>query len=330
MPEDNSGRGTNFVVSSLPKKLKTAKNIDSASLSELSPRDKPWDKHRANADIIARYYQNGKRTRKAQQVNSCSRLLAFRLVPDTAEGLLFLKLWAARFCRDRHCTVCQWRRSLKWKAKAHKILPKVVAAFPKHRWLFLTLTLRNCNLSDLRQTLDAANKAFQRLTQLKAWPAEGWIKSVEVTRGKDGFSAHPHFHCLLLVKPSFFTHGYLSQAKWVEMWQKCLRVDYKPILDVQAVKPNSSPVALIPEILKYQTKESDLVADQEWFLEYTKQMHKTRAIATGGVLHKYLRELEQEPEDLIGKEETEDQVDEGSLYFGWKPQEKKYRLLDDY
>lgn len=328
MPEGDSGRGINFVVSSLPDKSKTANTTDSAALCDLSPRDKPWDKHRANADIIARYYQNGKRTREAGQVKSCSELLVFRLIPDSAEGLLFLKLWAAKFCRNRHCTVCQWRRSLRWKAKAHKILPKVIAAFPKHRWLFLTLTLRNCKLTDLRETLDAANKAFQRLTQLKAWPAEGWIKSVEVTRGKDGSSAHPHFHCLLLVKPSFFTHGYLSQAKWVEMWQKSLRVDYKPILDVQAVKPNSSPVALIPEILKYQTKESDLVADQDWFLEYTNQMRKTRAIATGGVLREYFRDLEREPEDLIGKEEAEGEVDEGYLYFEWKSKVKKYKLSD--
>jgi hypothetical protein len=71
-----------------------------------------------------------------------------------------------------------------------------------------------------------------------------------------------------------------------------------------------------------------LVADQEWFLEYTNQMRKTRAIATGGVLRDYFRDLEREPEDLIGKEETEDEVNEGSLYFGWKPQEKKYKLVD--
>jgi hypothetical protein len=106
-------------------------------------------------------------------------------------------------------------------------------------------------------------------------------------------------------------------------------VDYKPILDVQAVKPHQSPVALIPEILKYQTKESDLVADREWFLEYQRQMHKTRAIAVGGVLRKYFRELEEEPQDLIGEdEEGEGELDEGHLYFGWKRKVKKYKLVE--
>ena len=40
-----------------------------------------------------------------------------------------------------------------------------------------------------------------------------------------------------------------------------------------------------------------------------------------------MKKLEEEPEDLIGKdEENENEVDEGHLCFQWKYQEKKYRL----
>ena len=86
---------------------------------------------------------------------------------------------------------------------------------------------------------------------------------------------------------------------------------------------------LVPELLKYCTKESDLVADREWFLELTRQLHKMKAVATGGVLKSYLQELEQEPEDLIGKDdEAELTEDEISLFFGWRRVEKKYRLVD--
>ena len=85
---------------------------------------------------------------------------------------------------------------------------------------------------------------------------------------------------------------------------------------------------LVPEILKYCVKESDLVADKEWFLELTRQMHKMKCITTGGVLKTYLKELDNEPEDLIGKNEENDEVDEGHLYFNWKYKEKKYRLSE--
>jgi len=56
----------------------------------------------------------------------------------------------------------------------------------------------------------------------------------------------------------------------------------------------------LAEVIKYSVKESDLTADREWFLELTRQLHRTKAIAVGGILRDYFRELEQEPEDLIG------------------------------
>ena len=33
-------------------------------------------------------------------------------------------------------------------------------------------------------------------------------------------------------------------------------------------------------------------------------------------------------EDLIGKDDESESMDEASLYFGWKRQEKKYRMVD--
>jgi hypothetical protein len=100
------------------------------------------------------------------------------------------------------------------------------------------------------------------------------------------------------------------------------------VLDVQAVKKGEQPMQLVPELLKYCTKESDLVADREWFLELTRQMHKMKCVVTGGVLKDYLKELEQEPEDLIGEGDELEGEDEGTLYFGWKQREKKYRLVE--
>ena len=87
-----------------------------------------------------------------------------------------------------------------------------------------------------------------------------------------------------MVPPSYFSHGYLSHAKWVALWQQCLRVDYQPVIHVSAIAKHHDPKDLIPEILKYQVKESDLVGDHEWFLELTRQLHKTRAIAVS-LLH---------------------------------------------
>jgi plasmid rolling circle replication initiator protein Rep len=297
-------------------------------LESLSEKDKPWDKHRKNADIVSDYYKQGGMDSHAERVSLCSQLLEFNLVPDKKVGQQKLKLASAKFCRVRHCPICQWRRSLRWKAKAYENLPKVVADYPDGRWMFLTLTMKNCQLTDLRETLHHLNQSFRRLNQLKAFPGIGWIKSVEITRGRDGKSAHPHLHCLILLKDSYYKEDYLSKSDWIALWKQCLRVDYSPILDVKAVQAESSPVGLIAEILKYQCKESDLVADCAWFLEYVKQVHGTRAVGVGGVLRDYFRELEEEPEDLIGHDEESIEDTEGpSLYFRWNRSFKKYVMV---
>lgn len=297
-------------------------------LESLSEKDKPWDKHRKNADIISGYYKQGGMDSHAERVSLCSQLLEFKLVPDKNKGQQKLKLASAKFCRVRHCPICQWRRSLQWKARAYENLPRVMTDYPEGRWVFLTLTMKNCPLEDLRGTLTHLNQSFRRLSQLKAFPGIGWIKSVEITRGRDGKSAHPHLHCLILLKDSYYKEDYLAKADWIALWKQCLRVDYCPVLDVKAIRAESSPVGLIAEILKYQCKESDMTVSAEWFLGYVKQVHGTRAVGVGGVLREYFRQLEEEPDDLIGHEE--DATEEGggqSVYFRWHRPLKKYVMV---
>lgn len=323
MPKCPSDEGA--IASSIASKADASKSTP--ALSDVSPQDKPWDKHRSFADRVEGLYRGSEFQRYGERIHYCSELLEFGLTLSDNDALK-IKLRSARFCRVRHCPVCQWRRSLMWKAKAYKVLPKIVETYPKHRWLFLTLTQKNVPISELRSTLTEMNKSFQRLSQLKAFPAVGWLRSTEVTRGNNG-SAHPHFHCLLMVSPGYFSgKNYIKQAQWVEMWRKSMRLDYDPIIDVQAVKQGSQPMELVPELLKYCTKESDLVGDREWFLELTRQLQKMRSIATGGVLKQYLKELEMEPEDLIGESDTPETQDVASLYFGWKRQEKRYRMIN--
>jgi plasmid rolling circle replication initiator protein Rep len=301
--------------------------IDSPALSDLSPGDKPWDKHRNFADRVQSYYNGSEFQAYSNRVQECSQLIGFGLITQD-DNSAKLKLKTAKFCRVRHCPVCQWRRSLMWKAKAYKILPRIVEAYPSYRFLFLTLTIKNIDITTLNQTLKSMNTGFQRLSQLKSFPAIGWLRSTEVTKGRDG-NAHPHFHCLLLVPSSYFGTKYLKQSDWVSMWRKSMRLDYNPVLDIQAVKNGSSPMELIPELLKYCTKESDMVADRLWFLELTRQMYRIRSIATGGVLKQYLKELEDDPEDLIGEDDLDPDVEKSpELFFGWRRKEKKYQLVD--
>lgn len=56
MPDDISDRGIN-AASSLPFQSEAEQDTNALGLEEVSPRDKPWNKHRANADRVATYYE---------------------------------------------------------------------------------------------------------------------------------------------------------------------------------------------------------------------------------------------------------------------------------
>nr|WP_301272990.1 protein rep [Acetobacter orientalis] len=237
----------------------------------------------------------------------------------------------AHFCRVRHCPVCQWRRSLMWQARFYQVLPGLIDAHTGARWLFLTLTVRNCPVDDLRATLKAMNESWRRLVLRPEFkPVQGWIRTTEVTRGRDG-SAHPHFHALLMVPPSWFTRHYVKQARWVELWQSCARLNYAPSVDVRAVHPRKGEDGIqsiqqaAAETLKYAVKPADMTTDPEWFMELTRQVHKLRFVATGGVLKDVLKEGQESDEELALVDGDGEPDDGARVGFNWRPTDRKYR-----
>ena len=227
-----------------------------------------------------------------------------------------------------------------WQARFYQALPAITAAYPKARWLFLTLTIQNCEITDLSQTLKTMNQAWKRLIdrqELK--PIQGWLRTTEVTRGQDR-SAHPHFHVLLMVSPSWFKgQNYVKQSRWVELWRDALRANYLPNVDIRTVKAkgtnSTDDVATllkdaVAETLKYSTKPADMTTDPQWFLELTKQTHKKRFMASGGVLKDLLREDQETNDDLIHTDGTDlnEPVDSSvTLNFQWVRPVKRYQRV---
>lgn len=310
-------------------------------LAEWSPRDRPWDIHRSQAqDVQAIYEAVAAFERYAERISRCSGLLRFAWEPNPDTGEVVLRLREAHFCRVRYCPVCQWRRTLMWLARFYKALPDIQRVYPTARWLFLTLTVRNCLITELGATLTAMNAAWQRLkdrTEFK--PVLGWVRTTEVTRGQDG-SAHPHFHCLLMVPPSMASGKlYVTHSRWVELWQEAARLDYTPVVDIRAVKDKgkakgedaADPLAGLrwaaAEVLKYAVKPQDMTTDPAWFLELTRQVHRRRFVATGGVLKYVLRVEYETDKDLALLDDGLTPIaDDGSrLAFNWRSDERRYR-----
>lgn len=352
--------------------------IQSEFLTDYSPKDKGFDKNKAFSDDIALILSESEEKshkKHGKLITDCAQRLEFGWVlVSTETGECKLRLKLAWFCRVRYCPICQWRRALMWVSRFFDAFPRIYAAHPEMRYIMLTLTVRNCKITELRATIKQMNAAWQRLTQRKGYPAEGFVRSLEITPEKDlyqnskgeksdtpkrGYSlvrkarpdyCHPHFHILLAVLPSYFNgRSYLSKDAWAEFWQEAMRIDYKPVCDVRIVKsrkdkapievegielPESIPdpmqvlMSAVTETIKYTTKPADMVKEKSWLLEMANQMRNVRSVALGGIFKKFLKETDDDIQDLITASETEaDKAikNEGGVYFNFVGDVKRYK-----
>jgi hypothetical protein len=91
-------------------------------------------------------------------------------------------------------------------------------------------------------------------------------------------------------------------------------------------KPPARMWEAVAEILKYAVKPSDMIRDHEWFRELADQLQKTRGVAIGGILKRYIKE--REPEKLTEEPGEEPTISGEQLFFGWKREVRKYRRLN--
>ena len=235
------------------------------------------------------------------------------------------------YCHRRHCPICQDRFSARWRVRLQWILRTMRAEGYKPHWLFLTLTVRNCPVTELRSQIQAMHKAFGRLIKRNALRhVHGSIRFLEVDQGQDApETAHPHFHCLLLVAPTM--HGgkdYLSRDRWAQLWKESLQVHYTPEVDVQRLSAEGqSADEQVLRRLSYSTKPRVTIPEPAWFLEMVEQLHHTqRAIVTGQLKH-WTERFKAANQDWHLNELTSDPKSDPHKRYRWDPEQADYEEL---
>jgi len=186
------------------------------------------------------------------------------------------------YCKHRQCPICQWRRSQRTCAEMHQLFDHK-PELAEGKWLFLTLTVRNCETWNLRETLNKMTTAFQRMTRRRFWRENvvGAIRYTEVSVGKsEPDTAHPHFHCLLLVRPSMFAgNNYMSEKRWADAWALALQEHYTPEVDVARLQ--GTPQEIRGQVVNgagYSTKVRGDTPSAPWLITVTQQL-KGRQLA---------------------------------------------------
>lgn len=267
------------------------------SLTSDNPDAATWADYKHQADVVAwafKAHSTAKVKRWAERIHDCGRHLTYGYTPHP-EGWK-RELVTARLCRVRTCPICQWRRSLKLTAEVGERLHKICTNGSGMVAVMLTLTIRNCPVTDLKSTIRAMLKAWSKLTRRAIFKdVVHWARSVEVTRGRSyiGDDSHPHMH-ILLVLPQAAAEAALDTHKWACEWQNLLGLDYLPVCDIRAI--DQSNKGGVREVLKYAVKPSAETAISGWLAEVALQLDGVRIFAASLGL-RLSDELEEEAAD---------------------------------
>ncbi|OAO18284.1 replication protein [Mammaliicoccus lentus] len=231
--------------------------------------------------------------------------------------------------------------------QAQRVIEEVVKEKPTARWLFLTLSTRNAiDGETLEQSLKDLTKAFDRLSRYKKVSKNliGFMRSTEVTVNQSDGSYNQHMHILLCVENAYFRkkENYITQNEWVDLWQKALRVNYRPVANIKAIKPNQKGdkdiQAAIKETSKYSVKSSDYLTgdsekDSEIVSDLEQGLYRKRMLSYGGLLkqkHKILNLDDAEEGNLINTSDEEKTTDEeekaNSITAIWNFEKQNYYL----
>lgn len=221
-------------------------------------RVRPWkDLKLDSLDIAGSFKRNGDLLR-AKRMQYCATDLQFAHYADGSKKLMY-----AQFCKNRLCPMCAWRKSLLIYHQTLDLIRAIVSKNEKIRFLFLTLTIKNCEIYELAEYMDRLQNGLNKLLRRKKLSViKGCFYAFEITINKLTGYAHPHIHVLLAANSNYFGKEYISHDKWVEMWRECCNLDYDPIVDIRRFRGDISKATA--EAAKYTVKGSDYqFADKE-------------------------------------------------------------------
>jgi hypothetical protein len=321
---------------------------------------------RRSLDVIELYFLEGSPQcrRYAERMCNCSNDITM-VVDDDIDSLTFGRTTFenARWCCVRHCPFCQFARARKLRAKFLKAFNEVTCAGLD--FVFLTLTIKNIPVNKLRLAIQDMYKAWQRLVQRKSFPAQGYLRSLEVTmqrdrteadgkgkkssgaasRSEDGFLiAHPHLHVVLCMKPGYYESNFRTKDMWIDDWQSCLRVDYRPSISIKKIETEDNLISSLLETLKYTTKPGDFAVAEyvseeialndsvpgEWLYALTRELHKVRAMSVGGNIAKF---CSQSDIDAINDTcELDDEVGQTGRRFplAWNDKKRNFDVVSGH
>lgn len=212
--------------------------------------------------------------------------------------------------------------------------------FAEQRFIFLTLTVKNCKAEELREQIDRVIRAYALLTVNDACYFStyftGTFRAVEVTYNAKTDTYHPHMHVLAAVKPDYFKKTntrYMSHEKLVKIWRDKCGLDYDPAVRIQPVKGGKHKS--VAEVAKYTVKPSD-IPNEDVLEVLDEALRRQRLTAFTGLFRRVKARIKAEPAlpefaELFesAKPETAEALEIWRTIYKWNIGARAYELADE-
>lgn len=191
-------------------------------------------------------------------------------------------------CQLPHCPICQHQKAYEY---GHQI-DEVFREQPwqgDSQWVSITFSVRQCQVSELSECLEAMKTSFRRMTRRRFWSrhVQGALHSLRVDQGfSDPKVAHPRFECVLLLRPDVSADpaGFREDV-WDRLWRDCFGADFIAEVHPENVEPIEQDTrtqvqhATIRALRPRTTPTSPV-----WFLTAKPQMDAFSWVESFGVL----------------------------------------------
>ena len=208
-----------------------------------SGRERPWRVYKQFSEFLSEAFTHLEYQGLAIRVDKCADRLWFWECMESKEHSKKLK--SGYFCRHRLCVNCQWRKSMRQYHTSMELAREALRRRPTLKFVFLTLTMPNVALRNLSGAIDGLFESWRRLIQRKEVKSvvKGYLRALEVTYNHERDNWHPHIHAVLVVPSCYFSgKSYITQERWLELWQEATRMPQITQVDIRKIKTTKKGV----------------------------------------------------------------------------------------
>lgn len=185
------------------------------------------------------------------KIHYCLDQVGFQLIQDDDEHL-DVRIVSGTFCRLRWCPVCQWRKS-RLLFRQNILVYDWIQQQSKHFFQFLTITVPNVPLAELRATcrkMSACWNKFLTYAGRKGFDFDGGYKALEITYNPVADTFHPHYHVILSTPAG---HWLPDISEFTDLWSACYGCHC--FLSINAVRSGAGEAgSVVAEVSKYIVK----------------------------------------------------------------------------